>query len=79
MHSFSPFIFTWHGAQKGSDRFFAWPDPLSHLKRMVFCQFFNLYSYIFDFQHISRGYTYKKSLALIFSLCFHLAWSSKRL
>ncbi|PGE98871.1 hypothetical protein COF51_06785 [Bacillus pseudomycoides] len=47
MHSFSPFIFTWHGAQKGSDRFFAWPDPLSHLKRMVFYQFFNLYSYIF--------------------------------
>ncbi|PEI90586.1 hypothetical protein CN679_17090 [Bacillus pseudomycoides] len=47
LHSFSPFVFTWHGAQKGFDRFYAWPDALSHLKRMVFCQFFNLYSYIF--------------------------------
>jgi len=28
LHSFSPFVFTWHGAKKGSDRFYAWPDPL---------------------------------------------------
>ncbi|CAI8718164.1 hypothetical protein EMIT019CA3_130081 [Bacillus pseudomycoides] len=40
MHSFSPFVFTWHGAQKGSDRFFAWPDPLSHLKKNGFLSVF---------------------------------------
>lgn len=34
LHSFSPFVFTWHGAKKGSDRFYAWLDDLSHLKRV---------------------------------------------
>ncbi|PFW64151.1 hypothetical protein COL20_05965 [Bacillus sp. AFS075034] len=46
MHSFSLFSFTWHGAEKGSDRFYAWPDSLFHLKRKVLWQFFNLYLYI---------------------------------
>ncbi|CAI8735328.1 hypothetical protein EMIT079MI2_140023 [Bacillus sp. IT-79MI2] len=29
---FFPFVFTWHGAGKGSDHFYVWPDALSHLK-----------------------------------------------
>ncbi|PFZ09762.1 hypothetical protein COL60_12580 [Bacillus pseudomycoides] len=32
LHSFSLFVFTRHGAEKGADRFYAWPDALSHLK-----------------------------------------------
>ncbi|PGE98782.1 hypothetical protein COE80_14190 [Bacillus pseudomycoides] len=44
-HSFSPFIFTWHGAKKGPDRFYAWADTLSHLKKKVLYRFFNLYLY----------------------------------
>ncbi|OUM47935.1 hypothetical protein BW425_15660 [Bacillus pseudomycoides] len=43
---FSLFVFTWHGAGKGPDRFYAWLDALSHLKRRVLCRFFNLYLYI---------------------------------
>ncbi|CAI8782675.1 hypothetical protein EMIT019CA3_10728 [Bacillus pseudomycoides] len=31
----SSFIFTRHGAKKGTDRFYAWPDALAYLKRMV--------------------------------------------
>ncbi|PFA20492.1 hypothetical protein CN373_14155 [Bacillus cereus] len=41
LHLFPLFVFTRHGAKKGTDRFYAWPDPLSHLKRMVLCWFFN--------------------------------------
>ncbi|WP_217993880.1 hypothetical protein [Bacillus sp. AFS014408] len=36
LHLFYPFGFTRHGAKKGSDRFYAWPDTLFHLKRKVF-------------------------------------------
>ncbi|PED73752.1 hypothetical protein CN680_11820 [Bacillus pseudomycoides] len=43
------FVFTWHGAGKGSDRFYAWPVTLSHQKRKVFCRFFNLYLYKLKF------------------------------
>lgn len=32
----------WHEAEKGSDRFYARPDPLSPLKRKVFYQFLYL-------------------------------------
>ncbi|WP_243521352.1 hypothetical protein [Bacillus pseudomycoides] len=32
-HSFSPFVFTWHGAEKGSDRFYAWSDAPFHPKK----------------------------------------------
>lgn len=35
-----------HGAGKEADRFYARPDPLTHLKRKGFsCRFFNLYLY----------------------------------
>ncbi|PHG19344.1 hypothetical protein COI47_19130 [Bacillus pseudomycoides] len=40
---FSLFVLTWHGAGKGSDRFYAWADALFHLKKNVFYQFSNLY------------------------------------
>ncbi|PEE38589.1 hypothetical protein COL91_12940 [Bacillus pseudomycoides] len=42
---FSLFVFTWHGAGKESDRFYAWRDALSHLKRRILFRFFNLYLY----------------------------------
>ncbi|MCI0767099.1 hypothetical protein [Bacillus sp. TL12] len=32
----SSFVLTWHGAGRGSDRFNAWLDALSHLKGMFF-------------------------------------------
>ncbi|OUM49033.1 hypothetical protein BW425_09475 [Bacillus pseudomycoides] len=46
VHSPSPVVFTWHGVGKGTDRFYAWADALSTLKRKVFNLFFNLYLYI---------------------------------
>jgi len=39
-HSFSPFVFTWHGAKKGPDRLYAWADALSHLKKKGFISVF---------------------------------------
>ncbi|MDR4187596.1 hypothetical protein FO521_10860 [Bacillus pseudomycoides] len=46
LYSFSLFVFTWHGAKKGSDRFYAWPDPLSLLKGKFFIlKFHKLYSF----------------------------------
>ncbi|CAI8914958.1 hypothetical protein EMIT079MI2_30241 [Bacillus sp. IT-79MI2] len=47
MHSFSLFVFTGHGAGKGSDRFYAWSDALFHLKKkdfMPFLKFVFIYS-----------------------------------
>ncbi|TBX56247.1 hypothetical protein E0M27_14235 [Bacillus mycoides] len=41
--SFYFLIFTWHGAEKGSDRFYAWLDALSYLKKR---RFFPLFIYI---------------------------------
>ncbi|PEB55905.1 hypothetical protein CON65_24255 [Bacillus pseudomycoides] len=41
----SLFVLTWRGAGRGSDRFYAWLDALSHLKRKGLCWFFNLYLY----------------------------------
>lgn len=35
--------FTWHGAGKGTDRFYAWPDALSHLKGRVLYLSFSFY------------------------------------
>ena len=32
-------VFTSHVAEKGPDRFYAWPDALFHLKREVLCRF----------------------------------------
>ncbi|PFW90116.1 hypothetical protein COL29_21790 [Bacillus pseudomycoides] len=46
LHSLYPFVFTWHGIGKGTDRFYAWADALSTLKRKVLYRFFNLYLYI---------------------------------
>ncbi|OUM48999.1 hypothetical protein BW425_10350 [Bacillus pseudomycoides] len=43
LHSFSLFVFTWHGAGKRSDRFYAWTDALYHLKKGLYW-FFNIYS-----------------------------------
>ena len=37
--------FPWQGAEKGTDRFYAWLDPLSPLKRKGLYLFSNLYSY----------------------------------
>ena len=34
--SFSPFVFTRHGAKKGTDRYYAQPDALFHQKRKGF-------------------------------------------
>ncbi|OUM47089.1 hypothetical protein BW425_20475 [Bacillus pseudomycoides] len=45
LHSFSLSVFTWHGAGRGSDRFYARPDALFHLKRKGLCRFFNLNLY----------------------------------
>ncbi|PEK73039.1 hypothetical protein COM55_25580 [Bacillus pseudomycoides] len=38
-------VFTWHGAGRGPDRFYAWTGALSHLKRKVLNRFSNLYLY----------------------------------
>ncbi|PDY45583.1 hypothetical protein CON99_11065 [Bacillus pseudomycoides] len=46
LHSFSPSVFTWHGAEKGTDRFYPWSYSLSRLKRKVLFHFFNLHLYI---------------------------------
>ncbi|PDZ08911.1 hypothetical protein CN568_28830 [Bacillus pseudomycoides] len=46
LHSLYPFVFTWYGIGKGTDRFYAWADALSTLKRKVLYRFFNLYLYI---------------------------------
>ncbi|EEL48819.1 hypothetical protein bcere0022_39080 [Bacillus cereus Rock3-44] len=35
IHLLPLFVFIWYGVKKGTDRFYAWPDALSHLKRMV--------------------------------------------
>ncbi|PEP64018.1 hypothetical protein COC54_17510 [Bacillus pseudomycoides] len=43
LHSFSLFVFTRHGAKKGTDRFYAWLDALFLLKRKGLCPVFNLY------------------------------------
>ncbi|PEE40709.1 hypothetical protein COL91_00065 [Bacillus pseudomycoides] len=53
LHSFSPFVFTWHGAQKGFDRFYAWPDALSHLKKSGFLSVFQFVFIYFQtpFEH----------------------------
>ncbi|MCZ6941390.1 hypothetical protein EJ131_12585 [Bacillus mycoides] len=45
-YSFDFFVFTSYGAEKGSDRFYAWLDPLSPLKRQVLCRLLNFYIYI---------------------------------
>ncbi|MCI0766750.1 hypothetical protein [Bacillus sp. TL12] len=42
----SPFVLTRHGAKKGTDRFYPSLDALFPPKKMVVCQFFNLYLYI---------------------------------
>jgi len=39
LYLLSPYVFIWHGAEKGSDRFYAWLDALSHLKRKDFIPF----------------------------------------
>ncbi len=36
LRSLSPFVFTWHGAKKGTVRFYAWADPLSSPKKRGF-------------------------------------------
>ena len=36
LHSFTPFVLTWHGAGKGPNRFYAWLDALSRLKEGVY-------------------------------------------
>ncbi|PDZ13193.1 hypothetical protein CON70_01945 [Bacillus pseudomycoides] len=41
---FSLFVFTWHGAEKGADRFYAWPHALFHLK-IRFYVFFSICTY----------------------------------
>ncbi|PEK94155.1 hypothetical protein EXW39_01865 [Bacillus mycoides] len=33
------FVLAWHGAGKGADRFYAWPDALFRLKRKALCPF----------------------------------------
>ncbi len=38
-YSFSPSIFTWHGAEKGTDRFYPWLDAFSPQKKKVFNSF----------------------------------------
>ncbi|PDY13072.1 hypothetical protein CN535_20305 [Bacillus pseudomycoides] len=50
LHSLSPSVFTWHGAEKGSDRFYAWLDALSYLKRRGFVVFnLDLYKTCFHY------------------------------
>jgi len=43
LHSFSLSVLPWHEAEKGSDRFYAWPYALSHLKRRGLFGFIFLY------------------------------------
>ncbi|PEY44745.1 hypothetical protein CN354_00080 [Bacillus cereus] len=72
LHSFSLSVFTWHGAKKGTDRFYPWADPLFQPKRKVFL---SVPHYIF-ISHLftTRGYENKKRSPFVFSFCFHLAW-----
>ncbi|PEB40865.1 hypothetical protein COM49_01280 [Bacillus pseudomycoides] len=48
LHSFSPSVFTWHGAKKGTDRSYPRTDALSHLKGMVLCRSFYAYLYLYS-------------------------------
>ncbi|PEY32439.1 hypothetical protein CN354_21090 [Bacillus cereus] len=38
-------VLTWYGAKKGFDRFYAWLDALSHLKKVCFNPYFHLSRY----------------------------------
>ena len=40
LHLFARSVFTSQVAEKGPDRFYAWPDSFSHLKRGFFMSFF---------------------------------------
>lgn len=41
LHSFSPFVFTWHGTKKGPDRLYPWSDALHHPQKNGFTSFFS--------------------------------------
>ncbi|PDY45375.1 hypothetical protein CN613_13255 [Bacillus pseudomycoides] len=65
LHSFTPFVLTWHGAGKGPNRFYAWLDALSHLK-IRFYSGFSICTYIFISYQKRRKIEKNKSDKLLF-------------